>query len=967
MNRERKYISRTRITDSENGTVPTCVGKINPKLYGDGLQNLCRKTQDNLSRLSTNMADRLEPCLQYGIKHWHPNDRPKSAYSAKTYATPPDPKVVRWHDTNTMFADSRILDNVRRPVTDISEDNESDSLSMTPGPKTTFCYICSTLEEHQRHLLQYRPKRPVSAKPRIEYVAPKPRLKKKIEEAEPNIGDCLYRVDIYTGDKVNAGTSGEVFITMKGSRDVLYKTRLAKKTSNFSFMRNTKESFFLKGPRLGNLEIITIEHEGGKKNLRWYLDRVEITDMKSGMIWVFKCQDWLDNSDSRDLIGKEKEQPIIDYDITVYTGNKSFGGTDANISLTMYGANGQSQKILLVDSSKGQTCFEKGGVDRFRIPQRDLGELKKIRIEHDGKGVASGWHLEKITITTNAPKQIYYFLYGGFIGKDVGKGHLYREIFAKKSLPKEVTTETKAYTVLTKGPKTTYLVTVQTGDVKYAGTDANVFIQICGKDGKATRKIKLDDARNNFERGATEQFKLEAPDVGTISHIIVGHDNFGPGAGWFLDEVKIKRYILKKEANKYVKKEEKKREKKEQALRKSRENSPDQKRKKRRDEDSEEEEEDNKRKLVPPLYEECVFPCNEWLANDEGDGLVEKELKCASSMLRFSEDEQEEKVHYTVIVHTGNVKFAGTDADVFIQMFGENGRCSRRTKLDDSKNNFEKGMEDIFELDDINLGTLSHIVIGHDDSGMGAGWFLDDVIIRKHLSQKEIKAHKQKEKKKIKDQMKAKGKQKKKKQESDTEDEDDEVPIRTPDYEEFHFPCNKWLDSKEGDGETERTLKCKKKQLHYEGGVNQGEHSTMYQIIVTTGNKSFAGTDANVYIQLHGRKGQETPRLPLDDEKNNFEKGQIDVFKIESVDVGPVSYVTIGHDDSGPGAGWYLDEVKVRRYIQKNEAKEYVKRGRQKPLYEESVFPCKRWLSSSDDDKKTERQLKCEQRTLHFD
>lgn len=49
------------------------------------------------------------------------------------YATSPDPKVVRWHDTNTMFADSRIFDNVRRPVTDISEDNETDSLSMTPG------------------------------------------------------------------------------------------------------------------------------------------------------------------------------------------------------------------------------------------------------------------------------------------------------------------------------------------------------------------------------------------------------------------------------------------------------------------------------------------------------------------------------------------------------------------------------------------------------------------------------------------------------------------------------------------------------------------------------------------------------------------------------------------------------------------------------------------------------------------
>lgn len=70
---------------------------------------------------------------------------------------------------------------------------------------------------------------------------------------------------------------------------------------------------------------------------------------------------------------------ILDYDITVYTGNKSFGGTDANISLTMYGVRGPSQKISLKDSSKGKKCFERESVDRFRIPQRDLGELKKIR------------------------------------------------------------------------------------------------------------------------------------------------------------------------------------------------------------------------------------------------------------------------------------------------------------------------------------------------------------------------------------------------------------------------------------------------------------------------------------------------------------------------------------------------------------------------------------------------------------
>jgi hypothetical protein len=56
---------------------------------------------------------------------------------------------------------------------------------------------------------------------------------------------------------------------------------------------------------------LLLQHEGGKRSLHWYLDRIEITDIKSGMMWVFKCQEWLDSPDGRDLIGKEKEQPII--------------------------------------------------------------------------------------------------------------------------------------------------------------------------------------------------------------------------------------------------------------------------------------------------------------------------------------------------------------------------------------------------------------------------------------------------------------------------------------------------------------------------------------------------------------------------------------------------------------------------------------------------------------------------------
>ena len=57
------------------------------------------------------------------------------------------------------------------------------------------------------------------------------------------------------------------------------------------------------------------------------------------------------------------------------------------------------------------------------------------------------------------------------------------------------------------GEKTRHLVTVITGDVRHAGTDANVFLEIIGKHGR-TGEIKLDDEKNNFERNMTDMFKV---------------------------------------------------------------------------------------------------------------------------------------------------------------------------------------------------------------------------------------------------------------------------------------------------------------------------------------------------------------------------------------------------------------------------------------------------------------------------
>lgn len=52
-----------------------------------------------------------------------------------------------------------------------------------------------------------------------------------------------------------------------------------------------------------------------------------------------------------------------------------------------------------------------------------------------------------------------------------------------------------------------YEVTVVTGDVWAAGTNASVFLQIYGEEGKS-ELIQLKSRSNNFERGTTEIFKV---------------------------------------------------------------------------------------------------------------------------------------------------------------------------------------------------------------------------------------------------------------------------------------------------------------------------------------------------------------------------------------------------------------------------------------------------------------------------
>lgn len=84
------------------------------------------------------------------------------------------------------------------------------------------------------------------------------------------------------------------------------------------------------------------------------------------------------------------------------------------------------------------------------------------------------------------------------------------------------------------------------------------------------------------------------------------------------------------------------------------------------------------------------------------------------------------------------------------------------------------------------------------------------------------------------------------------------------------------------------------------------------QVTVMTSDMRFAGTDADVFIELHGESGG-VGKTPLENSANNFERNRKDVFTVRATDIGAVQEVEIWHANNGAGGSdWHLQEVRAR-------------------------------------------------------
>ena len=128
--------------------------------------------------------------------------------------------------------------------------------------------------------------------------------------------------------------------------------------------------------------------------------------------------------------------------------------------------------------------FETRHTDEFLIEVPYLGDIRRLTVCHDGWGLGAGWHLDRIKVKNVIDGKVYQFPCDRWLDSGSGDRQIMRDLVERS--------KGQQHLVPGKGlgkrrHLTRYKVTVITGTVKGAGTDANVNVVLYGEHGRSGR------------------------------------------------------------------------------------------------------------------------------------------------------------------------------------------------------------------------------------------------------------------------------------------------------------------------------------------------------------------------------------------------------------------------------------------------------------------------------------------------
>ncbi|XP_051825625.1 lipoxygenase homology domain-containing protein 1 isoform X1 [Antechinus flavipes] len=639
-------------------------------------------------------------------------------------------------------------------------------------------------------------------------------LRQIYKEIEEPLDIVLYSVQIFTGNIPGAGTDAKVFITIYGDLGDTGERYLGKSENRTNkFEKGTADTFIIEAADLGVIYKIKLRHDNSKWYADWYVEKVEIWNDTNEDEFLFLCGRWLslkkeDGRLERLFYEKEYEgdrssncsSPADFWEMTLSSKMSEIDIDTVTGPLVNYVQEGP----LIPYHVTITTGEQKDAATESRAFIIIIGEDDEVsnRIWLDYPGTKKGF-------TSGSVEKFYV------VGLDVGvikkielghDGASPESCWLVEELCVAVPTKGSMYTLrcncwlakdrgdgLTSsvfdlldamfvniGVKIMYEMTVWTGDIVGGGTDSNIFMTLYGVNG-STEEVQLDKKKARFERGQNDTFIMEIDDIAPFTKMRMRLDGLGNRPEWFLEKVLLKNM-------------------------------------------------DN--------GDLTMFYYDEWLSERKGE---KKTLVCEMCAV-IDEEEMMEWTSYTVTVKTSNVFGAGTDANVFIIIFGENGD-SGTLPLKRSKNfnKFERNGTDTFTFTDmLSLGHLCKLRVWHDNKGLFSGWHLNYVDVRDNSRD-----------------------------------------------ETFRFPCERWLSKSEDDRQTVRDLRCANNEI-----LEEMEETT-YEIVIETGDSD---TRENAWIVLEGRKDRSKEFLIENSPRHRvFRKGTTDKFEFDSIYVGDIAALCLWH------------------------------------------------------------------------
>ena len=195
----------------------------------------------------------------------------------------------------------------------------------------------------------------------------------------------------------------------------------------------------------------------------WHLHEVKVTNLASGEVGVFTCDQWLSNSEADkktsrlldnsnvmagpltpmgDVGGGRDQSPVppyapaqvpftqalltkmggavgqSGYEITFHTSNLVMSGTSAPVFFELIGDIGSSGTVT-AKVTQGQ--FSRGCSDTFVYPRLPyLGEIRQVRVGTTGEGAFPTWHLRNVEVYHEGTRSKWVFDCHNWVDKKCG-------------------------------------------------------------------------------------------------------------------------------------------------------------------------------------------------------------------------------------------------------------------------------------------------------------------------------------------------------------------------------------------------------------------------------------------------------------------------------------------------------------------------------------------------------------------